>query len=348
MEAPDPSEGWSHGNSEEAPRRAAGARGAAGPRPRERGRAQRHRGLPADRRAARHLTRHPARVGQAGRRRRRGASRSEHRGAGAAPGAGARERRAAPRQRDPAHGLGFLRGGARPPRPKVIDYIDRHREQFGVEPICRVLRDADVQIAPSTYYAAKARPASRRAIRDEQLKEQILRVHEANRGVYGARKVHRQLRREDVAVARCTVERLMRALGLRGVVRGRPKRTTVPDIVAARPADLLQRDFSAPAPNLRWVADLTYVPTASGFVYAAFVLDVFSRLVVGWAVASTLRAELALDALEMAIWNRARAGQPLAGLIHHSDSQYVRADNPELPIGTRDARMLAPERSRAS
>jgi putative transposase len=207
----------------------------------------------------------------------------------------------------------------------VIDYIDRYKAQFGVEPICRVLRDADVQIAPSSYYAAKTRPPSPRALRDEQLTAEILRVHKANRGVYGARKVWQQLRRDGVAVARCTVERLMRALGLEGVVRGRPKRTTVPDQAAPRPADLLCRDFSAPAPNARWVADLTYVPTWSGFVYAAFIIDVFSRLVVGWRVADHLRADLALDALEMAIWQRGRAGQPLAGLVHHSDrgSQYL-------------------------
>lgn len=207
----------------------------------------------------------------------------------------------------------------------MIDYIDRHKQEFGVEPICRALREMYLQIAPSTYYAAKARPPSPRARRDEQLKATILRIWRDNRGVYGARKVWRALRREGLAVARCTVERLMRALGIAGAVRGRPKRTTLPDPAAVRPADLLRRDFTAPAPNRRWVADITYVPTWSGFVYAAFIIDVFSRRVIGWRVAEHLRADLALDALEMAIWTRTRAGQPLAGLVHHSDrgSQYL-------------------------
>jgi putative transposase len=199
----------------------------------------------------------------------------------------------------------------------MIAYIDEHKDRFGVEPIC-----AQLPIAPSTYYAARSRPPSTRQIRDEELKVEIARVHAANFGVYGARKVWRQLQREGIAVARCTVERLMRELGLEGVRRGRTRRTTLPDTAAPRPADLVDRDFSASGPNELWVADLTYVATWSGFVYVAFVVDAFSRFIVGWQISCSLRADLALDALEMAIW--ARTGE-LEGLIHHSDrgSQYL-------------------------
>ena len=186
---------------------------------------------------------------------------------------------------------------------------------FGVEPICRAL-----QVAPSSYYAARSRPASARSRRDEQLKAAIVRVWEANRKAYGARKVWRQLRREGVQAARCTVERLMRALGIAGAVRGRRRKTTAAAAEASRPADLLGRDFTAPAPDRRWVADITYVPLASGgFAYAAFVTDLFSRMIVGWKVASSVSASLALDALEMAVSARLRAGAALAGLVHHSD-----------------------------
>ncbi len=152
--------------------------------------------------------------------------------------------------------------------------------------------------------------------RDEALKVGIRRVHEENYGVYGARKVWRQLNREGIAIARCRTERLMRQMGLAGRVRGKTRRTTLPDPAAARPADLVERRFCATAPNQLWVADLTYVATWSGFAYAAFVIDVFSRRIVGWRVAATLAADLALDALEMAIWSRASA---LTGLVHHSD-----------------------------
>jgi putative transposase len=199
----------------------------------------------------------------------------------------------------------------------MIAYIDAHRDRFGVEPICQLL-----PIAPSTYYAAKRRPPSARALRDEELKLEIRRVHEDNFGVYGARKVWRQLGREGIAVARCTVERLMGELGLEGVRRGKPHRTTTPDPAAPRPADLVDRDFSAQRPNQLWVADLTYVATWSGFVYVALVIDAFSRFIVGWQAARSLRADLALDALEMAIWRRQAQ---LEGLVHHSDrgSQYL-------------------------
>jgi putative transposase len=184
--------------------------------------------------------------------------------------------------------------------------------------VCAVL-----EFPVSTYYAVKKREGepSARAIRDEQLKEQIMRVWEnrrKGRRLYGARKVWLQLRREGVEVARCTVERLMGELGIAGVSAQRKKpRTTVPDAGAGRPGDLLERDFTAPAPNRRWVADITYVPTACGFVYTAFVTDLFSRKIVGWQVTDHLRAGLALDALEMAIFAR-RDG--IGGqLVHHSD-----------------------------
>jgi putative transposase len=198
-----------------------------------------------------------------------------------------------------------------------VAFIHGHRHRWGVEPICRVL-----QFAPSTYYAARNRPASARAIRDAQLKKDVLRVHGGNYGVYGAHKVWRQLNREHIAVGRDQVARLMRDLGIEGVRRGKVKRTTFPGPLAERPADLVDRDFTAPAPNLLWVADLTYVWTWSGFVYAAFVIDVFARRIIGWRVSRSLRAELALDALEMALW--ARAGD-LDGLVHHSDRgvQYL-------------------------
>jgi putative transposase len=199
----------------------------------------------------------------------------------------------------------------------MITYIDEFKHRYGVEPICRVL-----PIAPSTYYAATRRPASARAVRDAKLKAEITRVHAEHFGVYGARKVWRQLHREGIAVARCTVERLMGELGLEGVRRGKPRKTTTPEATTARPADLVARNFSATRPNQLWVADLTYVATWAGFVYVALVIDAFSRFLVGWQASRSLRTDLALDALEMAIWRR--QGQ-LDGLVHHSDrgSQYL-------------------------
>ena len=200
----------------------------------------------------------------------------------------------------------------------TVAFIDEHRDVYGVEPICEVL-----QVAPSTYYATKRRPVCRRRVRDERLRAEIRRVHAANFDVYGARKVWRQLNREGVVVARCTVERLMRQMGLAGRVRGRRRRTTIPADTAARPADLVERRFVATRPNQLWIADITYVATWSGFAYAALVTDVFSRRIVGWRVANTLRADLALDALEMAIWSRRQ--DDLSGLVHHSDRgvQYL-------------------------
>jgi putative transposase len=194
----------------------------------------------------------------------------------------------------------------------VVSFIGAHRERWGIEPICRTL-----QIAPSTYYAAVSRSPSARQVNDKRLKIEIARVHRGNFGVYGIEKVWRQLNREGIKVGRDRVARLMDDLELSGVVRGKKKRTTIPDELSPRPTDLVERNFSAAAPNLLWVADLTYVSTWSGFVYVAFVVDVFSRFIVGWCVSNSLHTELALDALEMAIWRRQR--QDLTGLIHHSD-----------------------------
>jgi putative transposase len=200
----------------------------------------------------------------------------------------------------------------------VIRYIDAHREVYGVEPICDAL-----QFAPSTYYAAKSRPPCARRVRDEQLKPEIERVWRENRCVYRPRKVYKQLRREGIREPRCRIERLMRDLGLCGLVRGAKARTTIPADVAGRPADLVDRKFRPSAPNALWIADITYVATWSGFAYAAFVTDVFSRRILGWRVSNHLRADLALDALEMAIWTR--QGENLTGLVHHSDRgvQYL-------------------------
>jgi putative transposase len=202
-------------------------------------------------------------------------------------------------------------------------FIDEHREVFGVEPICRCLG-----IAPSTYYAVKQRhrqPAAR-TLRDRELLAQIQRVHAASGGLYGARKVWWQLQAEGVSIARCSVERLMRQAGLLGVIRGKRRRTTIPDEHADRPPDLVERDFSAAAPNHLWVADFTYVATWSGVVYVAFVIDAFSRRIVGWKADTTMRTSLVLDTLEMALWTRERAGLPVAaGLVCHHDngSQYL-------------------------
>ena len=206
----------------------------------------------------------------------------------------------------------------------MVLFINDHRAEYGVEPICAVL-----PIAPSTYYAHQALAADpsrrcARAKRDEALCAQIQQVWDTNQQVYGAKKVWKQLRREEVIAARCTVERLMRQLGLRGVVRGQTyQTTTITDANAARPLDLVKRVFTATRPNQLWVADLTYVATGRGFVYVAFVIDVFSRRVVGWRVSHSLGSDLALDALEQAI--SAREDDQDEPLIHHSDRgvQYL-------------------------
>jgi putative transposase len=203
----------------------------------------------------------------------------------------------------------------------VIRFIDEHKDRrsgtlrWGIEPIAKTLG-----IAPSTYHAAKKRPPSARSTRDAELKPQILRVWEQNLAVYGADKVWDQLNKDGIRVARCTIERLMADMGLHGCRRGRIwVRTTEGDDRLDRPADLVSRQFRAPAPNRLWVADLTYVKTFSGWVYVAFIVDVFSRMVVGWQASRSLRSDLAIDALEMAVFNRQRAGADLSELVHHSD-----------------------------
>ncbi len=204
----------------------------------------------------------------------------------------------------------------------MVAFIEQHRDEYGVEPICEVL-----PIAPSTYYAHRTRaenPSLRsdRAKRDDELRGHVRRVFDENFAVYGAAKVWKQLKREGISSARCTVERLMREQGLRGAVRGRAFTiTTRSDETAARPPDIVDRQFTASRPNELWVADLTYVATWAGFVYVAFVIDVFSRAIVGWRVSNSLRTDLALDALEQALHARPHDAE----LVHHSDAgvQYV-------------------------
>lgn len=205
----------------------------------------------------------------------------------------------------------------------MIAFIDEHRGVYGVEPICRVL-----PIAPSTYWeriAQRRDPARRsaRMKRDHALKPEVLRVFSENFGVYGVRKVWRQMNREGITVARCTVERLMRNLGLQGVIRGKPIRTTISNTTTPCPLDHVNRQFHAPAPNMLWVSDFTYVATWAGFVYVAFVIDVYARYIVGWRVSRTAHASFVLDALEQAIHQRRPVHR--GGLVHHSDrgSQYV-------------------------
>jgi transposase InsO family protein len=205
----------------------------------------------------------------------------------------------------------------------MIDFIDDHRGAYGVEPICKVL-----PIAPSTYHARVAQrrdpgKLSGRSRRDLSLKPEIARVFAENFEVYGVRKVWRQLGREGLSVARCTVQRLMREMGLQGVVRGKPVRTTISNKAAPCPLDHVKRQFYAARPNMLWVSDFTYVATWTGFVYVAFIIDTFARRIVGWRVSRTAHTQFVLDALEQALHNR----RPLhrGGLIHHSDrgSQYV-------------------------
>jgi putative transposase len=203
----------------------------------------------------------------------------------------------------------------------MVDFIDRHRKALGVESICKTL-----QFAPSAYYERKRQEAdpqlrSPRRKNDEALQLVIRRVWDDNFQAYGARKVWLQLKREGIDSARCSIERLMRGMGLRGVVRGRTTRTTIAADKDSRPLDLVQRRFRADRPNQIWVADFTYVATWSGFAYVAFVVDVFSRMIVGWRVSTSMNADLTLDALEQALWARKIKGN----LIHHSDrgSQYL-------------------------
>ncbi len=205
----------------------------------------------------------------------------------------------------------------------MANYIDENKDRFGIEPICNVL-----PIAPSTYYEHKAKqrdPTRRsdREKRDEVLKPEIERVWQENFKVYGARKVWLQLNREEIDVARCTVARLMKIIGIQGVKRGRRTITTIAGNALDRPRDAVNRDFNASRPNALWVADLTYVATWRGFVYVAFVIDAFARRIVGWRVSNSLHTDIALDALEQALYDREAAQH--GELIHHSDRgvQYL-------------------------
>ncbi|WP_157126515.1 IS3 family transposase, partial [Nocardia mikamii] len=227
---------------------------------------------------------------------------------------------------------GFLRCRDRPAPALIVRFITEHQGRresgglaWGVESICAALCELGVKAAPSTYYEQRKRTPAKRDVRDEELKAEITRVHGENFGVYGARKVWLQLNREGWSVARCTVERLMRELRLRGAVRGRVKRTTFPDPAAPRPADLVQRRFAPPAPNRLWVADMTYVSTWSGWVYVAFVIDAYARRIIGWRTGTSMTTELVLDAVEHAIWTRERAGWNVKDVVHHTDrgSQYT-------------------------
>jgi len=213
-----------------------------------------------------------------------------------------------------------------------VRFVDEHKDcshgglRWGVESICAVLTEHGCAIAPSTYYDARNRPPSRRALRDQDLKPLIAKTHADNYSVYGPRKVWLALNREGVEVARCTVERLMAELGLHGTRRGKKHRTTVSDPAAVRPADLVNRQFGVLAPNRLWVADFTYVASWAGTVYVAFVIDAYARRILGWRAAYSMKTDLVLDALEQAIWTRTQQGiEALTGLRHHSDagSQYT-------------------------
>ena len=202
-------------------------------------------------------------------------------------------------------------------------FISKHQDAFGVEPVCRALTGSGWQIAPGTYYAAVRRPPSGRAVRDARILAEIAQMRAEYEEVYGARKTWLELNRRGIPVARCTVERVMRENGLRGARRGRTIRTTIPGKGPGheRAPDLIGRDFTAPAPDRRWVADFTHVATLAGTVYVAFVVDIFSRMFTGWAAARHKRAKLVLDALDMALWHRDHGGHRVsAGLIHHSDA----------------------------
>ncbi|CAJ1496469.1 IS3 family transposase [[Mycobacterium] kokjensenii] len=211
----------------------------------------------------------------------------------------------------------FLRGGARPPTQEIVAFIDANRADLGVEPICTVLRSAGLRVAPSTYYAAKNRTHCARAVRDALMTPILVELWEANYRVYGARKLAKAARRAGHHVGRDQVARLMKAAGITGVHRRRKVRTTKADPEAPRHPDLVKRDFTAVAPDQLWVTDLTYVPTWAGVAYVCFITDAFSRMIVGWRVASHMRTTMVLDAIEMARWSR---GNTLPGLRCHSDA----------------------------
>ncbi|MGA7271756.1 MAG: IS3 family transposase [Acidimicrobiia bacterium] len=207
---------------------------------------------------------------------------------------------------------GFLRGGARPPTEVMVSFIDANRDEFGVEPICDVL-----QVAPSTYYAARKRMPSARQLRDAVMVPILVALWTANRKLYGAHKLWKAARRAGHDIGRDQVARLMKTAGIEGVTRRRKVRTTRSDPAADRHPDLVDRQFSADAPNRMWTVDLTYVATWAGVAYVCFITDAFSRRIVGWRVAAHMRAEMVLDALEMARWSR---GTRLEGLVAHSDA----------------------------
>nr|WP_245862834.1 IS3 family transposase [Georgenia soli] len=226
----------------------------------------------------------------------------------------------------------FLRAGARPATAVICRFIDENRARFGVEPICRVLTEHGCKIAPSTYYAYRSRRPAARTVSDATVLHELRRLRLDAHGrptpesLYGYRKTWHALRARGVTVARCTLERLMREHGMRGAVRSGKVRTTVPGKDGSRAGDRLNRDFTAAAPNLVWVADFTYVRTWAGFVYVAFAVDVFSQAVVGWHAMTTRHTDLVLTCLRMATWARSHQGHPVTtGLIHHSDagSQYT-------------------------
>ncbi|MDQ6849750.1 MAG: IS3 family transposase [Actinomycetota bacterium] len=231
---------------------------------------------------------------------------------------------------------GFLRGRTRPATALIVQYIDsvagRRDEnglRWGVESICGQLTELGAKIAPATYYEHRTRKPTAREVSDAELKPRIAAVHAANYGVYGARKVWLTLNRERPGgappIARCTVERLMGELELRGAVRGKVKRTTISDPRAAKPADLVDRNFRPLTPDRLWVADFTYVSTWSGWCYTAFVIDAYARRILGWSVATTMTSQFVVDAVEQAIWTRGREGRDLAGLVAHHDHgvQYL-------------------------
>ncbi|WP_370942393.1 IS3 family transposase [Amycolatopsis sp. cg5] len=220
----------------------------------------------------------------------------------------------------------FFRAGTRPATPLIVGFIDEYRQVHGVESICRVLSTHGIQIAPRTYRKARRRPPSQRDIADAYLTNALRDAQDTPEAVYGRRKMTRWLRRQGHQVAFCTVDRIMRDLGLKGVTRGRPPRTTIRAKDGVRAGDRLNRDFTADGPNLAWVADFTYVSTQTGWAYVAFVFDVYSRAIVGWTAASAKTTALVSKALNMALWRRDHHGHPVEpGLIHHSDagSQYT-------------------------
>ena len=228
----------------------------------------------------------------------------------------------------------------------IVDYIDGHRDEFGVEPICRVLTEHGCQIAPSTYYARKRRPPSARAVRDVAMMQVLMVLWVANRKVYGAHKLWKAARRAGHDIGRDQVARLMRELDIRGVSRRRKVFTTIADPDATRAPDLVDRNFCADRPDALWVTDLTYVPTRSGMAYVCFIVDAFSRRIVGWRVASHMRTDMVLEALEMA--RRSRGSTRLVGLVTHSDAGSQPGSSPRCASPSASTRSALVPRSEPS